>query len=159
MEEPVVDVKSVIQDLRRAIQDYGSEHSQLGPVADAAAASWQVSKYGFSLPDEYFEFVATHDGAVLLDPVYFSMAESLRFLAIYRHDWAEPPRFWPVSTDGCGNYYCLDVRDSSESPGQVVFIDTMEAPAEPSRVVAASFIEFVGVQVDNQVEHIKRREK
>jgi cell wall assembly regulator SMI1 len=146
----MTDLTSVIGALRQAVQDFDREGVRLGDAGSEGAVRWLSQKLGFSLPTTYLRLLAAHDGAVLADPVYFGLLDSVKTLLLYRRQWADPPRFWPLSGDGCGNYYCLDVTRSDGADAPVLFFETIESSDEPTAQVAPSIYTFVLDQIAAQ---------
>ena len=141
------ELRAAIAGLRKAVQDLDRPGVSLGKPIDRGAVRWLATKLGFALPSAYIDLLATHDGATIVDPVYFSFMASLDVLVIHRREWADPARFWPLTGDGSGNYHCLDLTRSNGSDSPVVCFDAMTSWEEPESQSAATLAEFLDAEV------------
>jgi hypothetical protein len=125
-----------IEAIKQAINN-GASAYRIGKKRQCAAAAQFALRLGFSLPDQYWTLLSFADGLILKDRVWFSFLESVDCLILFQTEWIENNNFWPLSDDGCGNYYCVP------PDGTVVFIDTMESCLVPTRVFASTIDDFL----------------
>ena len=85
----------------------------------------------------------------------FSFLESVETILFLHGEWHKPDGFWPVATDGCGNYFALSFghpRPSGEAP--VVFFDMIESQEQPVETVAESYAAFIVRQMRRECEDL-----
>ncbi len=123
-----------IEEIKQAINN-GAPVYRMGKKRQREAAARFALRLGFSLPDPYWVLLSFADGLILKDRVWFSFLESVDRLILFQTEWLEQNKFWPLSDDGCGNYYCL-LPD-----GLVVFWDDMEKRA--TQVIAPTIDDFL----------------
>jgi cell wall assembly regulator SMI1 len=121
-----------------------------GPASAEALAEFE-SKLG-RLPDDYREFIASHNGvelsgtATLRSPDKWGVEtiEGIQDTEFWHEDY--PKGSMPVATDGCGNIYLMAL--TGESRGRIHYLDH-ELPSERKKpvgslpVVAESFADFL----------------
>jgi hypothetical protein len=126
------------------VQDHPDEGTRLGSRADAEAVRWFGQVLGWAWPPSYVDVLSRHDGVVVQDAILLGFVASIERFLPYHRSWYRPGGYWPIASDGCGNYFALALgqRDAAgECP--VVFIDTMADAEEPAYTVAASYAGFV----------------
>jgi hypothetical protein len=123
--------------IRHVVQDHGDEGTRLGRAADCEGIRWFSGLLGWSWPPSYLEVLAKHDGVVVQLALIFSFLESIQRFLFLHGEWHRPDGFWPVASDGCGNYFALSFsnpRPSGEAP--VIFFDMIESQEEPVETLA-----------------------
>jgi hypothetical protein len=78
----------------------------------------------------------------------FSFLECVETFLFLHGEWHKPDGFWPVASDGCGNYFALAFghpRPSGEAP--MVFFDMIASREEPIEMVAESYAAFIVRQI------------
>jgi hypothetical protein len=139
--------------IRHVVQDHGDEGTRLGDAALCDGIRWFGSLLGWAWPTSYLEVIGKHDGVMVRDAWVFSFLESVeRFLFLHER-WHRPDGFWPVASDGCGNYFALSLGRThplGESP--VVFFDMIESPEEPVELVAENYAAFIVGHMRRQCE-------
>ena len=131
-----------IETIRQLIND-GIEVKGFAKQRNLESAKRFTKFLGFNLPADYFQLLRFSDGLILDGVVcWYGFLESIERLIIFQDEWMGA--YWPISDDGCGNYYCINRNND------VVFFDTLKSSTEPS--------EFVGVRLDEYLDSIVRNE-
>jgi cell wall assembly regulator SMI1 len=138
------DVQSAALAIRHVVQEHGDAFTRIGKPAQLDQVEWFGHVLGWTWPASYVDVLTRHDGVTVLDAIVFSFLESISVMLIFRERWHHPTGYWPVGSDGCGNYYTLALgerRGDGECP--VVFFEMIESDTEPAYVVAPSYAEYV----------------
>lgn len=148
-------VEEAVMAIRHVVQNHGDEGTILGDLIDPNPLHWFGRLLGWEWPPSYTELLARHDGVTVQDAIVFRFAESMeRFLSLHE-DWHRPDGYWPVASDGCGNYFALSLgkRDpAGECP--VVFFEMISSCEQPDSTVAMSYAEFVRSLMRQQCERV-----
>jgi cell wall assembly regulator SMI1 len=147
--------EDAVRAIRHVVQDHGDEGTRLGEPADSKAFLWFGQLLGWEWPPSYVEVLARHDGVTVQDAIVSRFVESIEAFLILHESWHHPAGYWPVATDGCGNYFALSFghRDSNgECP--VVFFEMSANDEQPESTVAASYAEFVQTQMGHQCKRL-----
>jgi hypothetical protein len=99
--------------------------------------------------------IGKHDGVMVRHAWVFSFLESVETFLFLHGEWHRPDGYWPVATDGCGNYFALSFghpHPSGEAP--VVFFDMIESQEEPVEAVAESYAAFIVRQMRRECEDL-----
>jgi hypothetical protein len=136
--------EDAVRAIRHVVQKHGDAGTRLGGPADRDALDWFGRLLGWHWPPSYLDVLARHDGVVVQDAIVFGFLESVgRFLTLHGL-WHRPAGFWPVASDGGGNYYALALgrRDAAgECP--VVFFEILASAEQPECTVAENFADFL----------------
>ncbi len=140
--------------IRHVVQEHGDEETKVGGSATLSGIVWFGQLLGWQWPQSYLEVLEKHDGVLVQDAIIFSFLHSFECFLFLRDDWQELA-FWPVATDGCGNYYALSLNQS-DSAGEcpVVFFEMMQSQEEPSEVFAPTYAEFICKRMMEQCEFL-----
>src|SRR5262245_8635816 len=93
--------------IRHVVQAHGDAQTVLGQTANLPGITWFGSLLGWSWPPSYLGVLAKHDGVRVQDAILFSFLESFELFLLVHDKWHRSDAYWPVSTDGCGNYTAL----------------------------------------------------
>jgi hypothetical protein len=83
----------------------------------------------------------------------FGFVESIELFLILHGPWHRPDGYWPVASDGCGNYFALAIgqRDSGgECP--IVFFEMTASAEKPAYTVAECYAAFIREHMRQQCE-------
>ncbi len=139
-----------IQAIRHMVQDHGDELTRLGGNAPVSGVIWFGQLLGWRWPPSYLQVIGKHDGVLVQDAIVFSFLESFQLFLTLHTCWHRPAGYWPVATDGCGNYYALSFgSQNEEGECPVAFFDMIESETEPLEEVAHTYADFV-------VQHVAR---
>ena len=141
--------------IRHVVQGHGEEGTRLGRAAPCEGILWFGGLLGWSWPPSYLEVIGKHDGVMVRHAWVFSFLESVETILFLHGEWHKPDGFWPVATDGCGNYFALSFghpRPSGEAP--VVFFDMIESQEQPVETVAESYAAFIVRQMRCECEDL-----
>jgi cell wall assembly regulator SMI1 len=136
--------REAVEAVRHVVQEHGDDHSRLGGPADPDAVRWFARLLGWEWPPSYVDVLASHDGVLVEDAIVYRFVESIETLLLRHQSWHRPDGFWPVASDGCGNYYALALaqrQGGGECP--VVFFDMIADRDRPADAVAPSYADFV----------------
>lgn len=145
--------------IRHVVQDHGDEHTRIGSPAELDGVAWFGRLLGWEWPCSYLAVLEKHDGVHVRHADLYSFLESIEVFLIFHDRWHKPLGFWPVSSDGCGNYYALslDERDpAGECP--VVFFEIINSSEEPLKQVADSYTAFVVRHLAQECKRVRCRE-
>lgn len=140
-----------VRAIRHVVQEHGDAHTRLGGTANLRGIVWFGQLLGWRWPPSYLQIIEKHDGVLVQDAIVWSFLESFEAFLRFHDAWHRPDGFWPVATDGCGNYYALSFalqHESGECP--VVFFDMIESGTEPREEVAPTYADFV-------IQHMARQ--
>lgn len=149
------EVEAAVRAIRHVVQDHGDAGTRLGGQANAEAVHWFGRLLGWDWPRSYVDILTRHDGVMVQDAIVFGLVESIERFLMLREAWHRPDGYWPVASDGCGNYYALAIgrRDSvGECP--VVFFEMIASPEQPESTVAESYAAFVRGHMRQQCERL-----
>lgn len=141
--------------IRHVVQDHGDEGTRLGGAAQCQDVRWFGGLLGWSWPPSYLEVIGKYDGVRVQHAWIFGFLESVETFLFLHGEWHKPDGYWPVATDGCGNYFALSFghpRPSDEAP--VVFFDMIESQDEPVETVAESYAAFIVRQMGRECERL-----
>src|SRR5690348_3151312 len=93
--------------IRHVVQDHGDVGTCLGRAAHCDGICWFGGLLGWSWPPSYLEVIAKHDGVTVQDAWVFGFLESVERFLLLHGEWHKPDGYWPVASDGCGNYFAL----------------------------------------------------
>ena len=137
--------------IRHVVQEHGDAHTRLGRAARIEGMQWFGRLLGWSWPRNYVEVLGKHDGVLVQDAIVFGFLESIDAFLLYHDAWHRPAGYWPVAGDGCGNYFCLALRQSAGAEEEpVVFFEMIESRDTPARRVANSYAAFVAKHMRDQ---------
>ncbi len=146
-------IEEAVLALRHVVQEHGDEGTELGEPADGKGVRWFGQLLGWEWPSSYVEMLERHNGVVVQDAIVFKFLESIDLFLRLHESWHRPDGYWPVASDGCGNYFALALgqRDSaSECP--VVYFDMMEDSEKPQTTIASSYPAFIMERMQKQCE-------
>jgi hypothetical protein len=137
--------------IRHVVQDHGDEGTSLGRSALCEGVRWFGGLLGWSWPPSYLEVIGKHDGVTVQDAYVLGFLESVvRFLLLHEA-WHKPDGFWPIASDGCGNYFALCFGHPSLSGELPVgFFEMIVSEEGPVEIVAESYASFI-------VQHMRRQ--
>ncbi len=141
--------------IRHVVQEHGDESTRLGRPADQDAIKWFGHLLGWEWPPCYLEVLAKHDGVLVRDAIVFGFLKSIESFLILYPVWHRRDGFWPVASDGCGNYYALAMaqRDKAgECP--VVFLEMITSAETPAYSADESYVDFVSSHMRRQCESV-----
>lgn len=97
------------------------------PITDDRIKVFE-EKYTLALPEDFKKFISMYNGISLMGKEVYGFdinrTESIENIYIYEHNEVAVPLFpelVPFSSDGGGNFYCFDTRQSSSDSCVVVF--------------------------------------
>jgi hypothetical protein len=152
----VVGADEAVQALRHVVQEHGDEHTVIGRPAHLPGILWFGQLLGWRWPSTYLQVLEKHDGVLVQDAILFSFLESVEnFLTVHHSRWHRPDGYWPVGSDGCGNYYALAFAEQDES-GEcpVVFFEMIQSATHPRERVAATYADFVCQHMTAQCRYV-----
>jgi hypothetical protein len=127
--------------IRHTVQDHGDEHYRLGQPGSVDNACWFASLLGWTLPPSYLSVLGKHDGVCVQGAIVLSFLESIDTFLLYHDEWHKPNGYWPVGSDGCGDYFALAIGEAdSNAECPVVFL---EYGTQNLGTVARTYAEFV----------------
>lgn len=123
-------VDLAIAKIRDAIQGCTETHFLLGKPADLDQIGWFGALLSYSWPESYLSVLDEYDGVTVDGATIFSFIQSIEILLIFRERFTSK-RYWPVGSDGCGNYFVLSIGQTQDGECPVLFLDAAEdfAPA------------------------------
>jgi hypothetical protein len=131
-----------VSSIRHVVQEHGDEHTKLGVSGSAEGIKWVGNLLGWSWPPSYLEVIEKHDGVMVGDVVLFSFLESFDCLMRLHDQWHGVNGFWPVGSDGCGNFYAFAAGPVSGEP-PVVFLDMIESSMRPVASLGDNYAAWV----------------
>jgi SMI1-KNR4 cell-wall len=137
--------------IRHVVQEHGDKHTRLGRPAGIEGIRWFGRLLGWVWPRSYIEVLAKHDGVLVQDAILYGFLESIQVFLLLHDSWHRPAGFWPVASDGSGNFFALAFEHhgrAGEPP--IVFFEMIESREQPTYWAADSYAEFV-------VEHMRRQ--
>ena len=147
--------EEAVRAIRHVVQDHGDEGTRLGGPANLESLHWFGRLLGWEWPPSYVQVLARHDGVVVQDAIVFRFVESIERFLMLHAAWHHPGGFWPVGSDGCGNYFALSLgrRDpAGECP--VVFFEMIASAEQPEYTAASDYAEFVRDHLRQQCERV-----
>lgn len=136
--------------IRHVVQEHGDEGTVLGNAFERRSVRWFGQLLNWDWPETYVEVLARHDGVMVLDAIVFSFLRSIECFMFLHEGWHRPDGYWPVGSDGCGNYYALAMGQrtlSGECP--VVFF---ESRWEEPEIVAENYADFMVGRMRDQCQ-------
>jgi len=97
----------------------------LGKPADLDQIAWFGTLLSYSWPESYLSVLDKHDGVKVDGAIIFSFIQSIEILLIFRERFTSK-RYWPVGSDGCGNYFVLSIGQTQDGECPVLFLDAAE---------------------------------
>ena len=137
-------VSQAVLAIRHVVQDHGDAGTLIGGPASTPGIVWFGRLLGWSWPASYLQVLEKHDGVCVQDAMVFSFLQSFKAFLIFHDRWHGPNGYWPIASDGCGNYYALSFamrRPDGECP--VVFLEIIQSETEPRETVATTYAEFI----------------
>jgi cell wall assembly regulator SMI1 len=120
----------------------------------------ELSEYFVELPAEMKEWLRLCNAPYFGGEVFLGVKPAPAFRLIESAyelypDW-EDYEWIPVSQDGCGNYYVLDVSQSVTDTRPVYFIDHEEGSDKPCYIAASGLWEFVRFALEQDLTKDRR---
>jgi hypothetical protein len=120
----------------------------------------ELSEYFVELPKEIKEWLSLCNAPYFGGDIFLGVKPAPRFRLIesvyeYYPDW-EDYEWIPISQDGCGNYYVLDVSESVTDTHPVYFIDHEQGGDVPCYIAASGLWEFVRFVLERDLTKARR---
>lgn len=138
MRTDIIDL--AVHAIRYFVMNFGDEHTVIGQSISVDDINWLTGLLDLQMPPSYLRILYKHDGMHTRDSELYTLRESFDVLMTYRQYWFRSTGFWPVSGDGCGNYYVLrNLLKSEDAESPVAFLDHEQSFTEPAYYVASSY--------------------
>jgi hypothetical protein len=148
-------VDEALSAIRHAVQDHGDSDTFLGSPVALYDMIWFGRILGWEWPRSYTDVLCKHNGTRVQDAIAFSFIESIECFLSYHDEWHRPDGYWPVSSDGCGNYYCLVMgRNDQSGECPVVFFEMISSTDQPQSTVAPNYAGFILKLMKEQCERV-----
>ncbi len=145
-------VENALNAIRHVVQDHSDEGTHLGVPADMESIHWFGRLLGWEWPPSYVELLSRHNGVNVQDAIVFGFLESIEIMLQHRETWRHQG-YWPVATDGCGNFFVMALGQRVASgEGPVIFLDAAAETNDQPSVVATSYPDFIVDQMRQQCE-------
>jgi hypothetical protein len=136
--------------IRHVVQDHPDEGTRLGDRTDIEPVRWFGQLLGWVWPPSYLNVLSRHNGVMVQHAILFGFVESIEVFLLYHQSWHRVG-YWPVASDGCGNYFVLALKEQGvDGECPVIFIDTIASAQEPAYTVAVSYARFVRAHMQEQ---------
>lgn len=148
-------VQDAVLAIRHVVQEHGDQCTRIGGPANIESIRWFGRLLGWTWPASYIEVLAQHDGVIVQDAIVFRFLESIEVFLLFHSTWHQPTGYWPVASDGCGNYFALALgpqNSAGECP--VVFFEMISSEVDPKFTVAPSYADFVCGHMRKQCERV-----
>lgn len=148
------------EDLRNRIAELLGELAALdGKIVPPGATESDFERFrvdtGLRLPAELEDWLSVSNGPFIGQAGYLGVGRGLEggtmektlsvFQEFVRNQW------FPICSDGCGNYYVFDVSDTFAPFRPVLFIDCFEAFDKPSFTASSNFWLFVTLYLEKDI--------
>ena len=146
---------AAVSAIRHVVQDHPDEGTKLGGRADLDSVRWFGQILGWAWPPSYLDLLSRHNGVVVQHVILLGFVQSIEQFLLHFRSWHRPDGYWPIASDGCGNYFALALgkRDlAGESP--IVFIDTITSVHEPAYTAAINYARFVHEHMREQCNRV-----
>jgi hypothetical protein len=141
--------------VRHVIQEHADEHYVLGNSARMDKIAWLATLLGWEFPQCYLDFISIYDGVFVGLDMVLSSDEAFDILSIFRDRWHKPDGYWPVGSDGCGDYWAMSIRQQETHPPGTVFFYDHEFTEDASRLrdfFAPDYASFVAALMRRSCE-------
>lgn len=144
---------AAINAIRHVIQEHADSDDRLGKPGNIDGIQWFGKLLGWTWPPSYLEVLAKHDGVTVGNACVLSFLESIEIFMLHPQEWHRVDGYWPIASDGCGNYSVLAIGKKSET-GEcpVEFIDAMQG-YDSGSTVAESYADFVYQMMKEECEN------
>lgn len=117
-------LQDAIEIVQHVIQDHADEDYNLGKPANMGKVKWLAKLLGWNFPENYLEFISIFDGVHAGGYEVISSDRAFDVLSVFEKRWHKPNGYWPVGSDGCGDYWVMSISQQGENaPGTVFFYD------------------------------------
>jgi len=144
-----MNAQDAVAAIRHAVQEHGDQHTTIGRGVNLDGVEWFARLLGWGAwPSSYLGVLEKHDGVTIGGTYLYSFARSVELLTLFHGYWHTGAGYWPVASDGCGNYHALAMGErgpSGECP--VVFFEMIQSPIEPIEQAAPTYADFVVQQM------------
>lgn len=148
----MTDSLAAINAIRHVIQVHAGSDFRLGRGGNIDGIHWFGKLLGWTWPPSYIDVLSKHDGVMVGNAIIYSFLQSVEIFMILHQEWHRMDGYWPVATDGCGNYFVLAMgKATSTGVCPVEFIESTSG-FEPAYGFAEDYAGFICQKMQEECE-------
>ena len=118
---------------------------------DVESLEWFGTLISFTWPRSYKEILQKFNGFSIGNTHVYSFIESIEILRTFREKFKNE-QYWPIGTDGCGNYYVLNTAKLEHEECPVFFLEA-DSDYSASNESFSSFESYVVLSLNFDLQH------